>query len=337
MMLSHIVEILILAGIFEKCITVSKDIYSCKQDTCYYLEHSIPDEPLFGKTITDRTRFIITDYIHDFGAFSRTKVKMYQNEELIIFYECPNHEKVSVFNRFNYTSVEQNFKRHIFNRHGPVSSFSINSIFQMCLTSYCEKFHNHEQFTWKLQCKYKDILYFAFTLTLTVTNFCLESITYAVLNSSNLYDLNTSLFFKYAINLVRLTIVAPKNITAIKCDLFRDIIHLKLLHLANVDLVSTNCIFQYNPQLVRISNSSARLWNMCNGTFDLVDNNESENVTITNNIVTIVPYANFWLSFFVLLSIYLGVVVIVLGVRYKFYKPPHNQVVVANVEEISLD
>ena len=315
----HIVAIVILTGVLVKYSIMSRGFFSCKKDICYYVRHHIKDQLLFTTNITNSTRIIINDDFLNYYTYYGSKVKVLQNSDYIIFYNCPDHKSVSYFLRFNFSSLPSRRNKRVDKSYGQVVMFTANAIFQKCLEHYCDLFHLDRLMAWKFQCENNNMNSLNLKLTRTVTNFCLESIKYAVLNSSSVYDLNTSLFFKYAVNLIMLTIIIPESSKAFKCDLFRDIVDLRLLRLPKVDLASTYCIFQYNPQLVRISNSSARLWNMCNGTFDLVDDIESKNLTITNNTITNTD-SDLWEILFLIFDICIVLGAFFLILRHEFYK-----------------
>ena len=310
MLLDGIILIVVLTTFLVNLTAQSKAMFSCNKDICYYVRHSFKDELLFGTNITKSTRMIISDSSVDYVRYFGGKIKMLQNDDYFIFYNCPSHQIVSFFYRSNLTSITSQPKKSIDFRYGHTVRHPENVLFQECLEKYCDLYRYDKLHTWRFVCENDNIRYFNLRINRTISNLCLESIKYAFLNSSNLIDLNTSLFFKYAINVINLTIVAPKNIPAIKCDLFGDIADLRLLRLLNVDLHSTYCIFQFNRQLIQISNRSDRLWNMCNGTFDLV-NDENEN----NNMMT--SSSNFWNTFsWIIISCLPVVIVLILRKKY---------------------
>ena len=301
MLVKVIVEMVILTLTLIKVTKQYGVIFSCKKDMCYYVRHSLKEETVFGNNITNSTRMIISDYFVHYNNYFGGKLKIFQNTDYIIFYDCPNHKSVSFFHILDLSPLSKTLKKKHDNRYGQVFKNDKNIMFQKCLEEFCDTVRNNNN-TCKFVCENPEIRYFNFKLSQKVTTLCLDTITIAILNSSNLVDLNTTPLFNYTTNLIMLTVVAPLNIMPIKCDIFQGIDNLRLLNLPNVKLISTYCFFDFNPRLIRISNSSARLWNMCNGSFDLVDDIEYENnVDSLNNNTTI--YYSFLQFFFILFLI----------------------------------
>ena len=261
-----LIVILVLQNIWVRCDNDTDQMYYCHNDVCHNVKPiNDADYDNYCWSIGNQTRLIVNDdYDNNFLKFSGRNVKMFTNKLYLIFFNCPYHENFTRVFQKNYTIFNSTLNEQKA-RFGQMMYSTPDIQFQSCLSNYCTILNN------LFNCYSNLILNLNLKLTKILTVNCLESITYANLHSDNLTDINNSQFFNYAINIIKLVISASKNIKLIKCDRFRHLTLLKLLEIPYANRENALCILKFNSNLASISNSTNRIWNMCNNTYDFLD------------------------------------------------------------------
>ena len=253
----------------QVCDVTLKLSFTCSLDICHYLRTSYDDEGSYCEnTIWASTRLVVSkgaslDYRKYFG---RT-LKMIEFDDYDIYYDCPDHRNFMYHRTVCYHPSQVHLMK---DEH--LSTFTFGSTdlsFQNCLKYYCSTLLNFSTFQTKFECRNNNITQLHFQINKLVTDPCLQSMTYIHISSSALMKID-EIFFEFAVNVINLKLETSALLKKIDCDTFVLNSKLRLLNLPNIDISYTYCFFKTNPNLVRISNSTARLWNMCNGTFDLI-------------------------------------------------------------------
>ena len=288
----------------------STPCFNCTKDVCYSV-------PLFNlKTnatctahISHGIRHVLIDDNIDYNKYVSSGVIMAQNRSMILFFDC-SMATYSFYFVNDYSPVVSQQKINDFH-FDEVAFYKFDKTFQKCLDGYCESISGN--FSWrkhKFECANDHVKYLDFTFNRYVNHYCLQTMSSVSISSSNLTDINTSMFFNYAVHLIRIEIRTSTSLNTVKCNLCRYMSHLKLLHISYLNVSDCHCIFQYNRQLVRISNNSVRLWNLCNDNFELVKDvpfhhefttitttTTTTTTTVQNNIATNVFYVSMMVVF----------------------------------------
>ena len=104
---------------------------------------------------------------------------------------------------------------------------------------------------------------------------CFSTIKYIRIESLNLTEIWSGGFLSNNLinwQVIELTVKTSKTANIlITCNAFRYLSQLRILRI-NVNLFPNyKCIFQYNPDLVKIVWNTIHIWNMCNGSFNVMD------------------------------------------------------------------
>ena len=288
-------------------------VFTCTKDVCHYGHSSNNNSGSYCDNIKKETRLLVLDDVIDHQQYLISRIKMIQNSSTVLFYSCPNRNNFAYFSRYNYVPFKSQFPIDDTFKYAKIVYYPPDSRFQQCLLDYCIYSQNT-----KFTCDNIDVEYLTLKLNKIINHQCLQHIYYAVLISSRLYDINSSSFFDYAVNLIRLTIISSKSLKQIRCDLFRYVRDLRLLEINHSDYRKelVLCIFEYITNLVSVVLNGTRIWNMCNGTFDMVENAPSpyfRNAVSTVNAIRTTMHSSrgyhlvlTWSNFFytILVSIY---------------------------------
>ena len=246
-----------------------KQCFLCYKDLChswYSFDKSLDN----CNSITKDARLIMMNgFIRD-RIFVNSQIRMIQNSRYVALSDCAHHKYFLYFFKENYTPIIA--EKAVDDHHtvNEINPFTSDKPFQMCLEDYCTLSNANIQ-QGAFICHNNRVEFLDMKETRVITHQCLQSITYAFISSTSLIDINTSAFFKYAIRLIKLKLEFPMLLRMIKCDLFKHLTELRILELSYLHRVYSLCFFDYNPKLILISNQTARVWNMCNDTYDFVN------------------------------------------------------------------
>ena len=283
-------------------------VFGCQKDVCTMIKPTNDEDyDNYCWTLDRNAHHIISNTITDpygYLNFAGSHLKIFEDKQYVVFYNCPNHKTFTYIYQNNYTLLGGTPTRQTF-RFGYLIFHPPDNEFQLCLQFYCNKDFKHV-----FNCVGNLIVTLHLRLNTIVTLRCLESITNANINSSHLVDINSSTFFKYAINIIKLTITASKHVEMIECDLFHNMTSLKLLEMPYLNQEHAFCIFKSNPNLVRLSNGTNRIWNMCNDTYDVIDSYDfNRNISFANRLTSQTESLT---VLFVFVAIFLGLVAFIL-------------------------
>ena len=291
------------------------------KDTCYN-KANMRNRTYYCPRIKNTTRIILSDDTSNYLNYFGGQLKILKDNDIIVFYNCPNHKTITQVHSYNFSLVA-NRRRQGYN-FGRTSQFPIDVRFQSCLYYYCRIDLDSIFF-----CEDNSISNLNFGFSSIVNIPCLATITFGYINSLSLVDINSSNFFTFAVNLVKLVISGSKNIKMVKCDFFYLMYDLRILRIFNLGTKNALCIFKFNPSLASISNGTYLIWNMCNGTFDFVKDlyfvpNTTATATATTNITTsstctFVCTSTSTMALYIFISV-VGCVIILI-VLYKIAKP----------------
>ena len=311
------------------------------QDICYN-KASMRNRTYYCPRIKNTTRIIFSDDTSNYLNYLGGQLKILHDDNMVIFYNCPNHKTVTRLYSSNFSQFDKN-RRRLTHDFGQIPPFDVDIRFQSCLEGYC-----HFDLDSILFCESNRISSLNFGLNAKVNISCLETITLAYIHSLNLFNVNTSKFFMFAINLVKLVISGSKHIKIVQCDIFYALIDLKILNIFALSKQNAICIFKFNPRLALISNGTNYIWNMCNGTFEFVDELYFVPKTTTTTTITSMAMPMFLstptppsatvttMTLYILLSVIILIVTCVIINPYKILRNYFSTVGIL-IEQISED
>ena len=106
-----------------------------------------------------------------------------------------------------------------------------------------------------------------------VNKMCFSKIVHLLIQSTNLNEIANGGFLankdiNWNIISVQLEF-AKKAIISIGCNAFQFLTKLRILSINVAQVPNFQCIFDYNPDIVKITWNTTRIWNMCNGSLDI--------------------------------------------------------------------
>ena len=259
---------------------------SYMKDVCYPCERTGHDKHVC-KPMTNTTKIIEfeanTTQIN-YESYRNTNIKIINEPTKITFYSC--HPNVTYFQvyRDTYYPVKQAvlWDKMLLFPH-KLAQHSTDS-FQTCLETYCERIRSH-----RLGCHSPDMDSLNFTLSNSIGTLCIREITVAYIYSTKITEITPNLFFRYAIHLIHLKIDLPK-LRSIICNSFWYLRHLRLidLYVGTNQTENTKCLFQYNPNLVKIEIYNKIIWNECD-TYRVFNGNDHVQIKMINKTVVLAP------------------------------------------------
>ena len=244
-----------------------KQCYNCYNDLCI----SCFDNNFLTDRFTvfnNNTRLIIIRPYQqvDYNLFANGLVKMVDDTRFITFYSCSNDSKYVQVYADNFAPILKTHEiplyktKHInFN-----TNVNIDVTFQKCLETYC----NYDK-RMGFHCSQIGVQELRFDWNNIVTEKCFSSITYALIDSPNLLDLNGNNFLKHATNLISFNLKTDHLMPDIECDIFRYNGQLRLVDISNLSIRKGKCFFNHTLNLVVVISNDFRIWNMCNDSVDI--------------------------------------------------------------------
>ena len=248
--------------------TRSRPCFNCTTDVCHMYLLNNRNNTGCGQ-VGEETRYILSESVIDYDQYLGLKVKLVQDSRNLVLYECPDNSKLSMYPLNNYRAIKTN-ENPIVLHYDEIGFYKMDKGFQKCLSDFCYSLQDIRTFNFRFVCKNDYIKFLDFEFSKTVTHPCLQSITFASISSANLTDINTSMFFNYAVRIVSLKIRTTNQLPFARCNLFRHITYLRLLHIPFTTQNHAVCFFMHNSRLIRVSNNSTRVWNMCGAGYEFV-------------------------------------------------------------------
>ena len=196
----------------------------------------------------------------DYKSYTNRSIKMIIEPRTTTYYSCETYGRdyLQVFSDNAYPLGVEIRLLHV---NFEDSNTSMDTSFQKCLVNHClQPFKND------FYCYNDIVISFNFVPNSVVSLPCLRNITMAFLKLDVLNITSMNNFFRYAYNIIRLTLTA-KNSLLIPCNAFYNLPELRdLMFQIHNSTGSENfgCIFKYNRNLVKIDLNGQMIWNSCN-------------------------------------------------------------------------
>ena len=225
--------------------------------------------------ILNQTRQIIVltnQKYDDFNMYLNTYLKEFNTKEMTGFHQCSGN-KFEQFRQPNYYPMSKHISLpfRVPKYQTKVSNYKG---FQKCLFNYCQ--NETLRLTNMLRCADNSIVDFHIDF---VDRLCISNITHIHIVSDKITTIgyNNTSFFRKKINwnVVYLQLDVGNNSKIdFKCNSFKLLKSLRVITINSGSVKDFKCIFQYNPDLVKITSGIQRIWNLCDNNLEIwVDNN----------------------------------------------------------------
>ena len=216
----------------------------------------------------------------DYNSYVNSSIQIVENNNVSTFYSCQNRSDYLQVNPYNYYPIgkQLNLSLPRFKRSKPKVARSIKSDFQVCLEVYCFNKNNNRFVCYEYYSRNLDFAYNSI-----VTRECILNITYAFIWSRKIAHITKNMFFLNAVN-IQFMSLDFEDMKSMQCNVFQQLEHLKILQFKvsfKTKFHIDNCIFQFNPKLVRVDINDNWIWNECK----VIDNGGNQVVYVVSFVL----------------------------------------------------
>ena len=245
------------------CLNIFKRVcYPCL-DNRYNISHCSPINPDM-RVVHYNFKTLV-----DYSQYLDTNVQIIEELDRKTFYSCPFRDDYFQVNTTNFYPIGRplTFSKQAVGKRTAHS----DSKFQLCLETYC-CLKNDNRFT----CYDTSFGGLDFAFNNIVTLKCLQNITSVHLWSNNITKITVNRFFLNAHNIVNM-VLDFERLNAIQCNAFQNLRSLRMLEFdvnsEQSHFLKYDCIFHFNPNLVKINLNGEWIWKMCTADIILIDSN----------------------------------------------------------------
>ena len=263
----------LLIFLLELHFITNKKPYFCTQEKCACCfaplngsrsndNNDDPNDPTAFDFIPSKSRLfeVFLNWNYDDFNISGTKLKEIKTMQIRGFHKC-SENNFEQFRKLNYYPISKNIS---FPNYVPTFKKNLSNFqgFQKCLVNYCQ--NETLRLTNMLICADNSIVDFHIDF---VDQLCISNITYIHVISDKITSVGFDTFFfnsQINWNVVYLQLdVGDNSKIDLKCYSFKFLKSLRVITINNADIESYKCLFEYNPDLVKITSGIQRIWNLC--------------------------------------------------------------------------